>query len=195
MHSSATYAERLQRLRIVCIAARRGTMVLVLKASGVPALPRPGSTYARLRSADEATSAQARAELLAMSAEVLLHEARAVGLTVTATAAGALRVRGPEGTEELARLVLGRKEEVLPLLGPPAAVTPGDFGAELARLLARLDRVEAAGGPQLTRPRRNVLAVIRQQLQDYAAQRSAALWDCEAWLSCVLRDRWGIQER
>jgi hypothetical protein len=170
-------------------------MVLVLKATGVPARPRPGSIYARLRSADEAAAAQGRAELHAMTAETLLHEARAVGLIVTATAAGALRVRGPEGTEELARLVLARKEEVLPLLSPAAvAPPPTDFEAELARLLARLDRAEAAGGPQLTRPRRNVLAVIRQQLRDYSAQRSAALWNCEAWLTCVLHDRWGMRE-
>jgi hypothetical protein len=114
---------------------------------------------------------------------------------VPVAAAGALRVRGPEGTEELARMVLARKGEVLPLLAPVAVAPPSaDFEAELARLLARLDRVEAAGSPQLTRPRRNVLAVIRQQLRDYAAQRSAALWDCEAWLTCVLRHRWEIRE-
>jgi hypothetical protein len=170
-------------------------MGLVLKATGVPARPLPGSTYARLRSADEAAAAQVRGALHVMTAEGLLHEARAVGLTVTAPAAGARRVRGPEGTEELARLVLGRKDEVLPLVVAPAVPPLGDFEAELARLLARLDCVELAGGPQLTRPRRNVLAVVRQQLRDYAAQRSEALWDCEAWLTCVLRDRWGIRER
>jgi hypothetical protein len=185
-------------------------MVLIVKASGLTTLPLPGSTSRRLCSADEAEVAQARAKLQAMDPELLLQEARAVGLDVNATAAGKVRIRGSEGTQELARLVLARKDEVLPLLPAPTAppnppVVPpsqdavasrseADYQQEMVRLLARLDRVEAFCGARLTQAKRNVLAMIRLQIRGEAEKRLPQFWDFEAYLTCILRDRWGITE-
>ncbi len=173
-------------------------MALIRVATGFSPTPPPGATASRLRSPDQAVVDAARDALQAMTPEALLQEARAVGLTVAPTEAGKLRVQGPQGTEEFARLVLVRKEELLSVLVPTItknAPPQTNFEKELARLLARLDRLEALCPGQLTRPRRTLLAVFRQMFEDHAAQRSEALWDCEPWLIHVLRDRWGITEQ
>ncbi len=155
-------------------------MPLIRMATGSSTKPLPGSIATRLRSPDKRVSDEARAALHALAPELLLQEARAVGLAVTATAFGALRVRGPEGTEELARLLLARKAELLPLVRSAPALTtqllakcPNAGTPQLSDLAAALLADLHARGFTVTAEGNNLFVTPRQHLTetDYAVIR------------------------
>jgi hypothetical protein len=80
----------------------------------------PGLIYQGLRSVSEVKAGTARAELLGISAEALVLEAEAAGLSLRAEG-GRVVVRGPQAAEALVGQIRSRKAEVMAFLERRAA--------------------------------------------------------------------------
>jgi hypothetical protein len=145
-------------------------------------MPRAGSVWERCRCADASIRELAEKELRDMPAGDFIAGAVALGIRLSEDG-DLLRVRGPRGTEGIARLLLGRKTEVLTALrlrgeptaedasNPPltAACSPSPAAdttsrdaeraaAIIAKVDALIDEALKAASVAASPARRNVLA-------------------------------------
>jgi hypothetical protein len=124
-------------------------------------------------------------DLLSCPVADLLARSRAAGLSVQ-TGEGRLRIRGPQGAENLGRALLARKEEVLSILEKAEA--------SAAKWSARLRQALALSG--LTDVQRTILEGRLEIIQNYLQQREPLLLDqdnMQLWIEGTLA-RWGLAE-
>jgi hypothetical protein len=122
-------------------------------------------------------------DLLSCPADDLLARSRTAGLSVQA-AEGRLRIRGPQGAENLGRALLARKEEVLPILQKAEA--------SAAKWSTRLRQAVALSG--LTDVQRTILEGRLEIIQDYLRKQDPILLDQDnmhLWIEGTL-SRWGL---
>ena len=108
--------------------------------------------------------------LHALTPMQLLAEARAAGLSVVVEC-GQLVVRGPKQTADLARCLLSRKAEVLPLVPAWDQAEADRLLSEARGAVARAEAAHQAG--RMTAARRNVVAPWLDVCEGFARDRDS----------------------
>jgi hypothetical protein len=98
----------------------------------------------------------------------LLAQARVAGLSVVADA-GRLVVRGPKAAADLARQLIARKTELLPLLPVWDQAEANRLLSEARGAAARAEAAYRAG--RMTEARRNAVALWRDVCEGYVGNR------------------------